>query len=232
VFFKGGFVLLKNTDSDRFTRDIDALAKSTTQHEMIDKVKIALAKDLGDGLWYGDIKVKELAKDMPYPGIRFDAAFQIGKPQENKIGKLSRIHFDVGFGDYLEDAVQNKMHSILHEINDPIPWSVYSIEQIIAEKIHAIIAKGALNSRSKDVFDLVALFEYPELKVGRVLKCIEGTFAARSTPIPTSFFDVASGFDLTILKASWGSVETIGPKGSFEDYWEKLKLHMRRLSGS
>ncbi|MBI3901121.1 MAG: nucleotidyl transferase AbiEii/AbiGii toxin family protein, partial [Chlamydiia bacterium] len=39
---------------------------------------------------------------------------------------------------------------------EDLSWSIYPIETIIAEKLHALINRGHLNSRSKDVFDLVA----------------------------------------------------------------------------
>ena len=66
--FKGGFVLLKTTNSDRFTRDVDALALGLSSKQVPKLMAEALAKDLQDGLWFGDIKCKDLASQGPYGG--------------------------------------------------------------------------------------------------------------------------------------------------------------------
>ena len=156
LIFKGGFVLLKTTNSIRFTRDIDALAKNIRQEKVVAHIKDALNLDLQDGLWYGNIKTRELGRELPYPGVRFDAAFQIGDPptDEYKIRKLSRIHLDVGFGDFIPAHKREVMPSILPD-SEPICWSVYPLEQIVAEKLHALVVREAGNSRAKDIYDLV-----------------------------------------------------------------------------
>lgn len=84
LIFKGGFVLLKSANSTRFTRDIDALAKEIDQEQVIERVNNALGLDLKDGLWYGDLRTRDLGRELPYPGIRFDAAFQIGDPPKEE----------------------------------------------------------------------------------------------------------------------------------------------------
>lgn len=59
LVFKGGFVLLKVVQSSRFTRDLDALARSISQEEVSELVKQALAIDLGDGISFGVPEVKD-----------------------------------------------------------------------------------------------------------------------------------------------------------------------------
>ncbi len=48
LVFKGGFVLLKVLESDRFTRDLDALCKGIDKNDAQDLIKEALLTDLDD----------------------------------------------------------------------------------------------------------------------------------------------------------------------------------------
>lgn len=66
--FKGGFVLLKTVDSDRFTRDVDALAIGLSRKQVPSLVEEALSQDLQDGLWFGDVKTSDLVNQGPYDG--------------------------------------------------------------------------------------------------------------------------------------------------------------------
>jgi hypothetical protein len=108
LVFKGGFVLLKNYESSRFTRDADALAVNISRDKISELVQTALSADLDDGLWYGNIQVQELTEQGEYGAYRFDCAYQIGKPDLKKIHKLSRIHIDVGFSDRLSSKVEKQ----------------------------------------------------------------------------------------------------------------------------
>ena len=69
LVFKGGFVLLKTTDTTRFTKDVDALAVSIRRENVPALVQSALIEDLDDGLWYGKAEVKDLEEQGLYPGL-------------------------------------------------------------------------------------------------------------------------------------------------------------------
>lgn len=43
--------------------------------------------------------------------------------------------------------------------NKKIPVMAYTIETVIAEKLHAIISKGILNTRAKDFYDVYVFNE-------------------------------------------------------------------------
>jgi predicted nucleotidyltransferase component of viral defense system len=228
IIFKGGFVLYKEFSSVRFTRDIDALAKNISKDKLKNLVLEALEVDIEDGLWFGDIRVKELNEQGEYGAYRFDMAFQIGLPKENKIHKLPRIHLDVGFSDELSVSPTNsKMKSILENIK-PISWQVYPIEQIIAEKLQTLIERGSLNSRAKDIYDLVYLLEKPINKID-LKESIKTTFRNRETELPESLSDHIKIFDLERLKSSWGSVKVLDQEIDFENMWNKLILVLSKL---
>jgi len=58
LVFKGGFVLMKNFESPRFTRDVDALALGISKEKTKLLVCKALQTGTDDGLWFGDIKIR------------------------------------------------------------------------------------------------------------------------------------------------------------------------------
>lgn len=125
LVFKGGFVLFKQYQSNRFTRDADALAQNIDKTKLKKLAYQALERDLQDGLWFGDIQVKELQEQGEYGAYRFSCAFQIGEPKKNKVHKLPRIHIDIGFSDQLLVQPPNqKMVSIL-DFSEPISWTIY-----------------------------------------------------------------------------------------------------------
>lgn len=136
LIFKGGFVLLKSFESQRFTRDADALAFAISKEKLKDVVIKALAEDLDDGLWFGDIKLQELTEQGEYGAYRFDCAFQIGEPDLKKVHKFSRIHIDVNFSDRLPTKPSAQTMPSLLEHEEPVTWRVYPIEYIVAKKVH------------------------------------------------------------------------------------------------
>ncbi len=226
LIFKGGFVMLKNFDSPRFTRDIDALTQDLRKSQLKTFVTTALQKDLEDGLWYGEIQFEDLKLQGSYGGLRISFAFHIGAPPSEplKRKKLSRLHVDLSFDSLLNHIKKEKMCSFLEGIS-PVSWSVYPIEWIIAEKLEAVFSRGSINSRAKDIFDLNFLL--PKIKNKRSLKeAIQKTFQKRPTPIPTSFAQTAYGFDIEILKTSWLSVEIDTQTRSFEDQWKQFLIQL------
>jgi len=49
MVFSGGFVMIKSYDSERFTKDLDAIVRDVPTKKLFDEVKTALTTDLGDG---------------------------------------------------------------------------------------------------------------------------------------------------------------------------------------
>ena len=229
LIFKGGFVLLKTIETHRFTRDVDALASEISKVDVPLYVLNALSQDLGDGVWFGDIQVKDLIDQGAYGGIRFDCAYQLGDPPQEieKIKKLSRVHIDIGFGDELnEPARKDEMSSIISGF-DPISWKVYPFETILAEKLETIYSRGSANSRAKDVYDLVLLLKHCENQQ-HLRDSIGATFKTRGTPIPNSFFESAKKLDLRQLRVSWPGIQ-LGHQESFDRYWQELLECLKEL---
>lgn len=203
----GGFVLLKVLQSERFTRDLD------------------------DGFWFGDIKLKELDEQGEYGALRFDSVFQIGEPDAGKTGKLSRIHFDVGFGNKISSKLKPLESPSLLPSERPVSWKVYPSECIFSEKLQALVARGSTNSRAKDVYDLVLLYslcaDKQELK-----KAIRATFNARATDIPSSLQDYADSLAIKQIAISWNGVQLETENLNFKTAWAKLLKMLRELDAA
>lgn len=229
LIFKGGFVLLKQYKSDRFTRDADALAIDIPKPRLKELAQRAIMTDLNDGLWYGNIQVKELNEQGQYGAYRFACAFQIGEPEKHKIHKLPRIHIDIGFSDsLLIQPLSQQMPSLFQEVS-PVSWVVYPIEQIVSEKLQTIFQRGAENSRARDVYDLIYLLPRCPDKKG-LLSTIYNTFQNRKSKIPSSFYEEAKQItDRTFLQAAWKGLRIFKNKPSFDEAWEMLLQYLREL---
>ncbi len=228
LVFKGGLVLFKIFNSERFTRDADALAVAIDKARLERLARQALESNLDDGLWFGDIHVDELDEQGQYGSYRFDCAFQIGEPDMNKLHKLSRIHVDVAFSDTIPATPPSEvMPSILGHAK-PISWKVYSIEYIIAEKLETMYDRGSANSRAKDIYDLAYLIPLCPNR-GKLIDAIRRTFANRNTPLPASLVGNAEKFEKTILKAAWPGIRVLGHKAEFEETWAKLMKFLSEI---
>lgn len=232
LVFKGGFVLLKTTDTTRFTKDVDALAVSIRRENVPALVQSALAKDLDDGLWYGDAEVKELEEQGIYGAYRFVVPFQIGDPPVgHKIKKLSRIHIDIGFSDKLPlKPKKENMISILPDAK-PVSWAVYPPQYILAEKLETFVKRASANSRAKDIFDSNLLFGLCRDK-DEIKKAIQKTFDNRKTEMPESFHKFAKEINHIILKPAWTAVQWMESDVSFEDSWTQFLKNMKELDAS
>ncbi len=227
LVFKGGFALLKTASSRRFTRDLDALVTQVPREAMKVEIIQALEADLEDGLWFGDVQMTDLPDHGEYEGIRFSAAYQIGEiPAPAKIHKLSRVHFDIAFGDILPlGSHSGSMRSIVPDFAD-ISWQVYPLASIVAEKLETLVRRGSLNSRAKDCYDLVLLLEIvtPTKDFARVVR---ETFSHRNIELPGSFEQMFLSLDLTVLRNAWRSVTLTEDALSFDECVQKLTVLLR-----
>lgn len=230
LIFKGGFLLFKSIDTTRYTRDIDALANGISIEKVKELMISALRNDLSDCIWFLDVQEAPLPNQGPYGGLQFSVAFQISnaRPDKTKVKKFSRIHIDVGFGDLIQFPKQKTQMKPLLSTMQPVSWLVYPLESVLAEKLEAILRRGSANSRAKDIYDLVLLFD--KLQDLDALKlAITNTFNNRKTPVPKSFYEAVKAFDTEIMERAWGSVYLVGQKADFKDFRTKLLEHLLKL---
>jgi hypothetical protein len=135
--------------------------------------------------------------------------------------KAQVINFDLGIGDPITPGPQKKQTPSLFAGLDEISWSVYPIETICAEKIHALISHGDQNSRSKDVHDLAVFL--PKVDGPTLQEAIKNCFDFRSTDLPKSFHTEIKNINTDWLERGWASATDSIPNAmSFKTAFEKV----------
>ena len=102
-----------------------------------------------------------------------------------------------------------------------LTWSVYPIETMVAEKLHALVSRREFNSRSKDILDL-SLF-LPQADSETLRKAIQKTFSYRETDVPDDLFAAVDSIDLNILRKGWERATASVPQApSFDEAFKKM----------
>lgn len=220
LVFKGGFVGLKIYESPRYTIDLDAILIKANIDETLERVKKQAEVDLNDGVWFRFEEQIDLATQGEYGGIRHSYRAGIGEVLKN-LKKAQVIHFDLGIGDPITPGPQKKQTTSLLSGHDKISWSVYPVETICAEKLHALISHGDENSRSKDVHDLAVFLPMVD---GLTLKeALKNCFKFRSTELPKSFHAEIKKLNTARLERGWDSaVGSVANATSFKTAFEKM----------
>lgn len=226
LVFKGGFVSLKVYESERYTIDLDALLLKSDVKQILELTKQVAAVDLDDGVWFHFQEEIDLQTQGEYGGIRQVFRAGIG-PKLRDLKKAKLLNFDLGFGDPVTPAPhQAKTKAILGE--DEISWSVYPVETIVAEKIHALVSLGAANSRSKDVYDLSIFLAKAEPKI--LKDALKRTFKYRNTNLPATISDSLKSLDTKSLKRGWTSAtSTLKDAPSFDESFQIVIDELAKL---
>jgi hypothetical protein len=218
LVFKGGYVSLRVYSSPRFTNDLDALLRKGPL-AMVQKSTIAaLEADNGDGVWFRFVEAVDLETQGEYGGLRLTFRCGLGELPKN-LAKARRMNFDIGTGDVITPAPVKATIPILLGQGE-ISWSVYPVETICSEKLHALVVRED-NSRAKDVFDL-SLF-LPRCEAKAIRKAIDATFAARGDALPESIATRLKELDTTVLKRGWrAAVQGIPASPNFDDCFNMI----------
>ncbi len=224
LVFKGGYVGLKVYESLRYTVDLDALLVKSDIETTLKLAKEKAEADLEDGVWFRFQSQIDLATQGEYGGIRQIYRAGIGDVLKN-IKKAQIINFDLGVGDPVTPGPQKVETTSLLQENAEISWSVYPIETIIAEKLHALVSHGDQNSRSKDVHDLAVFLPKADFKV--LKEAINKCFDFRGTDVPRNFFSAVKNLDTTNLSRGWPSaVASVPGAPSFKSAFENVLNHL------
>jgi predicted nucleotidyltransferase component of viral defense system len=225
LVFKGGFVGLKVYQSPRYTIDLDALLVKSNIEQTLDLVKLQAQSDMDDGVWFRFESQMDLATQGEYGGIRHTYRAGIGEILRD-IKRAQIINFDLGIGDPITPGPQTvEVKTFIG--NEDFSWSVYPVETICAEKLHALISHGDDNSRSKDVHDL-AIF-LPKTDPQTLKKAIKNCFEFRETELPKSFVEGVKQLNTSRLERGWDSaVSSIPNIGTFAEAFDALCEHLEK----
>jgi predicted nucleotidyltransferase component of viral defense system len=230
LVFKGGFVGLRVYESHRYTVDLDALLVNAQIDSTLMLVKEKVECDLDDGVWFRFEDQIELATQGEYGGIRLVYRAGIGEILKD-LKKAQIVHFDLGIGDPVTPGPRQMLMPALLSKNEEIRWAVYSVETIIAEKIHAIITHGNINSRSKDVHDLSVFL--PKANAAVLAEALKRCFAFRKTELPRSLSAAIKSIDTKSLERGWTSaIASVTDASQFKVAFEIVINQIAKLETS
>lgn len=160
-----------------------------------------------DLLGYGDARVEHVAQvcreicavDAPDDGVAFQPETLRAEPvrAEDEYGGVRvivqaviagarlPIQIDIGFGDVVTPAAREiEFPSMLDMPTARL--RAYPPETVVAEKFHALVTLGMLNSRMKDFFDLWAIAGTFAFEGIVLSEAIRATFERRATQMPAN----------------------------------------------
>lgn len=215
--FKGGLLLAQYLEIGRETKDVDFLLKRIrAERPAVEAaLKEVISADLEDGFQFTWSGIEELQQPhMEYAGFR--ATLNVGFEKMK-----DKIQIDIGVGDTVEQ-IEEDFELFVYKgkpiFSGAITLQVYPVEAILAEKLEAIISKGALNSRMKDYHDVILMTrEAGLLDVEKAKSAIESTFGNRGTKFvyPIVFSDQG----LANLQTLWTS-----HLRGLSEFWKTLRL--------
>lgn len=133
-----------------------------------------------DGLVFdlGSITVVAIRPDDSYGGERVTIRAHLGSAR-------IKVQVDVGTGDAVEPPAEWIDYPSLLDLPRP-RLRAYRPETVVAEKLHAMVALGASNSRMRDFFDVQALAAREPFDGAVLARAVRATFDRRRTAIPQS----------------------------------------------
>jgi hypothetical protein len=234
---KGGYAMELRIKAARTTKDIDLTMRSvfSSAAKKDDKKNLAVLEKLQEAAAFGSddffvYTIGEPIADLdaaPYGGARF--------PVEARVdGRVFvGFHLDVGIGDAVMEpleVIEGRDWLLFARIASP---SLYMIprEQQFAEKLHAytLPRDGAVNTRVRDLVDMVLLIQSGKLSRNKVTLAIRVTFKRRKThTLPDS---------LPLAPAEWQKpyealAQECGLSGQVEDAFEILRVFMEPILGN
>lgn len=131
-----------------------------------------------DGLMFkpDTIQAEPIRDESDYGGfrVRLDALLDSAR---------IKLQVDVGFGNAIVPGAQEQDYPTL--VNGPTPRiRAYPREAVVAEKLHALVVLGSVNSRWKDFYDLYVLTTHFAFSGETLTMSIAATFERRKTAIP------------------------------------------------
>lgn len=135
----------------RTTMDVDTTIRNfdLSEEEALRIVTEICAIDMEDDVSFVIKDVSRIMDTMEYPGIRIGLDAIIGE-------MLTPIKVDISTGDAITPRAIEYDYKLLLEERSIKLWS-YNLETILAEKLQTILARGTLNTRMRDYYDIYVL---------------------------------------------------------------------------
>lgn len=186
-WFLKGAVALNFRVGPRFrtTKDLD-LCRYDNEKAATADFLAAQSVDLGDYFTFDIERTGKLDPDTENATVRYHVTAQLAGR------RFDDITVDVGFRDPIISEPEIVRGPDLLSFADipPVEVPTLSLEQHVAEKVHAYTRRyvgGMTSSRVKDLIDLVMISSLFALNAGRLRQVLKAIFIARGThPLPTA----------------------------------------------
>ena len=168
---KGGILVTAMIGvAHRSTMDIDTSMKNLnlSAEDALRVVNQVKDIDLGDGVSFEVKDVSNIMDEMEYPGIRVTMNANVGR-------LITPLKIDISTGDVITPRAIEFNYDLLLEDRSISLWS-YNLETILAEKLQTVLARGILNTRMRDFYDIRMLLDTYEDKVNKAV--LKDAFAA------------------------------------------------------
>ena len=154
----------------RSTMDIDTSMKNLnlSAEDALRVVNQVKDIDLDDGVSFDVKDVSNIMDEMEYPGIRVTMNANVGR-------LITPLKIDISTGDVITPRAIEFNYDLLLEDCSISLWS-YNLETILAEKLQTVLARGILNTRMRDFYDIRMLLDTYEDKVNKAV--LKDAFAA------------------------------------------------------
>lgn len=177
---KGGLLLSSIMGIDvRTTMDMDTCIKGIvlTDEELYQVLNEILNIDIGDSVKFEIKNSNPIREEDDYGGLRYNIVALFDNIRVN-------LSIDIATGDLITPREIEYDYKIMFEDRN-LKIITYNIETIIAEKYQTLIARGVLNSRMKDYYDLYYLLTYKSFSEEILNQAIKNSFKKRDTDIET-----------------------------------------------
>lgn len=147
----------------RSTMDIDTSMKNLnlSAEDALRVVNQVKDIDLDDGVSFDVKDVSNIMDEMEYPGIRVTMNANVGR-------LITPLKIDISTGDVITPRAIEFNYDLLLEDRSISLWS-YNLETILAEKLQTVLARGILNTRMRDFYDIRMLLDTYEDKVNKAV---------------------------------------------------------------
>lgn len=163
---KGGILVTSLVGvSMRSTMDIDTSIRNwnLTEEDARKVIGEVIAVDMGDDVDFIIKDISNIMDEMEYPGIRIAL--------DASIGQMSvPLKIDISTGDVITPKAISYEYKLMLEDRSINLWS-YNLETILAEKLQTVLARGVLNTRMRDYYDIYTLTKIYNNKIDVAILC-------------------------------------------------------------
>lgn len=214
----------------RSTMDIDTSIKNQNlsaedARRIVDEIKDI---ELSDGVTFEVKEVSNIMDEMEYPGIRFTMNAMMGK-------LITPMKIDISTGDVITPRTIEYRYKLLLDDRSISLWS-YNLETILAEKLQTVLARGLLNTRMRDFYDIRTLLSIYEQDIDNDVfnRAFDATCKKRGTEnlkvdAPKIMAAVSGDEKLHTLWMAYRNKYPYAAEISYEDIMGSTKLLWSKL---